>query len=109
MAVTLPGLKVWENTTPAVVSNTVTGWYETTGYTNLVLAYVLTNSTGSTVLTIEGSFDGATLDSTMTYAAVGASPQTALVIPVMHTFVRFRVVQTTATATVTTIYVQARA
>ena len=109
MAVTYPGFKVWENTAPltTAASPLVTGWYETTGYTSLLLAYVFT--TGTTVLTIEGSFDGATLDSTMPYAALAAAPQTALVVPVMHTYIRFRVVQTVSNATVTSVYAQARA
>jgi hypothetical protein len=108
MPYTPPGSKVWENTIPVTTaaSPLVTGWYETLGWTNIVLAYVFT--TGTTVMTVEGSFDGATLDSTMTYAALGASPQTALVVPVMHSFIRFRIVQTVSNATVTTVFVQAR-
>ena len=109
MPVTNPGLKVFENTVPltTAASPFVSNWYETTGYTSLLLAYVFT--TGTTVMTIEGSFDGSTLDSTMAYAALAAAPQTALVVPVMHTYVRFRIVQTISNATVTTVYVQARA
>ena len=109
MPFTPPGTKVWENTVAltTAASPLLTGWFETTGYTNVVLSYVFT--TGTTVMTIEGSFDGSTQDSTMTYAALGASPQTALVVPVMHTFIRFRIVQTAANATVTTVYAQARA
>lgn len=106
---TLPGTKVWENTAPltTAASPLVSPWYDTTGWTNLVLAYLFT--TGTTVLTVEGSFDGATLDSTNPYAALGVSPQSALVVPVMHTFVRFRIVQSVTNATVTTVYAQARA
>ena len=109
MAVMYPGWKIWENTTPltTAASPLVTGWFETTGFTNVLLAYVFT--TGTTVMTIEGSFDGATLDSTMAYAALAAAPQTALVVPVMHTWIRLRLVQTIANATVTTVYAQARA
>ena len=106
---TLPGSKVWENTIAltTAASPLVTGWYDTSGWTNLVLAYVFT--TGTTVFTVEGSFDGSTLDSTMAYASLAASPQTALVVPVMHTFVRFRIVQSVSNGTVTTVYAQARA
>ncbi len=109
MAVTLPGYKVWENTAPltTAASPLVTGWIETTGFTNLLLAYVFT--TGTTVMTVEGSFDGSTLDSTMAYASLAAAPQTALVVPVMHTYIRFRIVQTVSNATVTTVFAQSRA
>jgi hypothetical protein len=105
----IPGVKVWENTVPltTAASPLVSGWFDTTGCTNLVLAYVFAG--GTTAMTVEGSFDGSTLDSTMTYAAPGASPQTALVVPIMHTFVRFRIVQTVANATTTTVFAQARA
>jgi hypothetical protein len=108
MAATLPGYKLWENTVPLTTgaSPLVSGWIETTGFTNVVLAYVFT--TGTTVISVEGSFDGSTLDSSMPYAALGAAPQAALVVPVMHTFIRLRIVQTVSNATVTTAYAQSR-
>jgi hypothetical protein len=113
MALTPPGWKVWEYVTPATValSPIVSGWFDTTGYTNLLLSYVFTNSTGSTTPTIEGSFDGSTLDTDMTYAALAASPQltTGLVVAVLTPFIRFRIVQATADATRTRMCVQARA
>lgn len=107
MAVTNPGWKLWENTIPltTAASPLLTGWYETTGFTSLLLAYVFT--TGTTVFTIEGSFDGSTQDTTMAYPSLAASPQTALVVQVMHTYIRFRIVQTVSSATVTTVYAQA--
>jgi len=105
----LPGYKIWENTAPltTAASPLVTGWIETTGFTSLLLAYVFT--TGTTVMTVEGSFDGSTQDTTMAYASLAASPQTALVVPVMHTWIRFRIVQTVSNATVTTVFAQSRA
>ena len=112
MAWTLPGNKIWENTIPltTAASPLVTGWYDTTGFTTLLVGCAFTNTTGTTTLTVEGSFDGATLDSTMTYPAgiTATNAPTPVAIIVQHTFVRFRVVQATANATVTTIYVQAR-
>lgn len=103
---TLPGFKVWENTIPlaTAASPLVSGWYDTTGYTDLLVCYVFT--TGTTVITVEGSFDGVNLDTTMTYPSVGTSPATVIV---QHTFIRFRVIQTISNATVTTVYAQARA
>ena len=110
---TLPGYRVWETLTPLTVaaSPLVTSWIDTTGFTNLLLTYVFTNSTGTTTPTIEGSFDGTNLDTDMTYAALAASPQLAsgLVVAVLTPFIRFRLVQATADATRTKMCVQARA
>jgi len=108
-----PGDRIWGQVTPVTValSPVVTGWFDTTGYTNLLLSYVFTNSTGLTTMTIEGSLDGATLDTDMTYAALAASPQlgAGLVVAVLTTYIRFRIVQATADATRTKVLVQARA
>jgi hypothetical protein len=107
------GWKVWEYFTPLTValSPLVTAWFDTSGYTNLLLSYVFTNSTGTTTPTVEGSFDGSALDTDMTYAALAASPQltTGLVVPVLTPFIRFRLVQATADATRTKFCAQARA
>jgi hypothetical protein len=109
MAAISPGSKLWDTYTPLTVANSplVTGWLDTDGFTNIVLAYVFTNSTGTTVMTVEGSNDEITLESTHAYAALAASPQTALLVPVMHDYIRFRIVQTTADATVTSVFAQA--
>jgi hypothetical protein len=113
MAVTLPGVRLFEQVVPATVaaSPLVTAWLDTTGFTTLLLTYVFTNSTGTTTPTIEGSFDGATLDTDMVYAALAASPQitTGVSVPVLTPFVRFRIVQATADATRTKLFIQARA
>jgi hypothetical protein len=110
---TPPGYKIWEQVTPATValSPIVTGWFDTTGYTTILLNYVFTNSTGTTALTVEGSFDGATLDTDMTYSALAASPQlgAGVVVTVVTPFIRFRIVQATADATRTKAHVQSRA
>lgn len=110
---TPPGYKVWEQVAPVTVaaSPLVSAWFDTTGYTTLLLTYVFTNSTGSTTPTIEGSFDGTTLDTDMAYAALAASPQitTGVSVPVITPFVRFRIVQATADATRTKFCAQSRA
>jgi len=105
---TLPGWKIWEQTAPATVAGSplVSGWYDTTGYTNLFISYVFTNSTGTTVLTVEGSFDGSTQETDIVYSAVGATPAT---VAVLHPFVRFKITQSTADATRTKAFAQARA
>ena len=113
MALTPTGWKVWEQTAAATVAGSpiVTGWFDTTGYTTLLLTYVFTNSTGTTTPTIEGSFDGATLDTDMTYAALAASPQitTGVSVTLITPFIRFRIVQATADATRTKACAQSRA
>ena len=108
-----PGERIWIQSAPATVaaSPLVTGFLDTTGFTSLLLSYVFTNSTGTTVMTVEGSLDGVTLDTDMTYAALAASPQlgSGLVVAVLTPFIRFRIVQATADATRTKAFVQARA
>ena len=108
MPATPPGWKVWEQTATVTVAQSpvVSGWFDTTGYTNLFISYVFTNSTGTTTLTVEGSFDGSTQETDITYAAVPATPAT---VAVLHPFVRFRIVQATADATRTKAFAQARA
>ena len=110
---TQPGFKVWQQIVTATVaaSPIVSGWFDTTGYTNLLISYVFTNSTGTTTLTVEGSFDGSTQDTDMAYAALAASPQitTGVSVTVMTPFVRFRIVQATADATRTKAIAQAKA
>jgi hypothetical protein len=107
MPLTPPGMTVWEQVTPVTValSPVVSGWFDTTGYGNLFISYVFTNSTGTTTLTVEGSFDGSTQETDITYAAVGATPAT---VAVLTPYVRFRLVQATADATRTKALAQAR-
>ncbi len=108
MPYTPPGYKVWEQVAAVTVavSPLVSGWFDTTGFTNLLISYVFTNSTGTTTLTVEGSFDGSALETDITYAAVGATPAT---VQVVTPYVRFRLVQATADATRTKALAQARA
>ncbi len=103
-----PGFKVWEQVTPVTVAASpfVSGWFDTSGYTNLLISYVFTNSTGTTTLTVEGSFDGTAQETDIVYAAV---PVTPAAVVVLHPFIRFRIVQATADATRTKVCVQARA
>lgn len=103
---TAPGYKIWENTTALTVANSplVSPWFDTTGYTQILPYFTFT--TGTTVFTVEGSFDGTNKDSTL--AAYG-SPASGTAQNVQHTFIRFRVVQSAADATVTTVFIQSRA
>ena len=109
-----PGFKIWENTVALTTAGVTSPWFDTTGYTTLLIEAVIANSTGTTSLAVQGSFDGVNLDSTMTYADTGlpvAASNTpgGVAVVVKHTFVRFVVTQTTATATTSTFYVQSRA
>ncbi len=108
MPLTPTGWKVWEQVAPVTVaaSPLVSPFFDTTGYTNLLISYVFTNSTGTTTLTVEGSFDGTTQETDIVYAAVGATPAT---VQVTTPYVRFRIVQATADATRTKALAQARA
>jgi hypothetical protein len=109
---TPPGYKIWENAAVLTTAGSpyVTGFYDTTGYTNIFLSAVITTG-GTVTFTIEGSFDGSTLDSTMVYTpAVTASTGVAgTVFAVQHPFIRFRVVVITSNPTVSTFFVQSRA
>ena len=114
MPMTPPGFKIWENAAALGVGNpaVLTGFYDTTGYTTVLISCVIANSTGTTTYTMEGSFDGSTLDSTMTYTIAGNTASTAAggtAVVVQHPYIRFRVVQATATATTSTFFAQSRA
>jgi hypothetical protein len=114
MPLTPPGYKIWENTVALTTAGSpyVSTWYDTTGYTTVLITCVIANSTGSTTYTMEGSFDGSTLDSTMTFTISGNTASTAAggtSVVVQHPYVRFRVVQATANATTSTFFVQSRA
>ena len=82
------GYKIWEQTAAVTVASSpvVSGWYDTTGYTNLFISYVFTNTTGTTTLTVEGSFDGSTQETDIVYAAVGATPATVTGVMYSQTF-----------------------
>jgi hypothetical protein len=101
----LPGYKIWEYTTPLTVaaSPLLSPWFDTTGYTQ-VLPFML-SAGGTTVYSIDGSFDGATADADFAYTA----PTTGTTFSVVSPYIRFHVVQTVADATKTKIFLQARA
>jgi hypothetical protein len=108
---TLPGYRVFQTITPATTgaSPIVSPFIDTTGYTNLAVSYFAANSTGATAVTVEGSFDGTTQDTDMTYAALTSSATAIAVVPLLHPYFRVRIVQTTANATTTKICMQSRA
>ncbi len=103
-----PGERIWVQLAPLTqaASPLVTAWFDTTGYTNVLPSYKFT--TGTTVMTAEGSFDGSALDADLT-ALYGAFPASGTPFPVLSPFFRVRLVQTVADATVTKVFLQARA
>ncbi len=107
MPFTLPGNRIWENTALLTVaaSPLVTAWFDTTGYTTVLPSYKFT--AGTTVITAEGSFDGATLDSDLT-TLYGAFPASGTSFAVLSPYFRVRIVQSVADATVTKVFLQAR-
>ena len=114
MPVTPPGYKIWENTAPLNIGSpaVLSGWYDTTGYTTLLVTAAITNgASGTTAFTVEGSYDGSAQDSTLAYGtSISAStPAGGTTYTIQHTYVRFRVVVAVANATVSTFYVQSKA
>lgn len=106
----LPGYKVWSTNVAltTAASPLVTGWFDTTGYTQLVVSYF--SAGGTNVATLEGSFDGTTQDTDLSYgAALTSSATAATVVPVLTPFFRLRLVQTVGNATSTKVFIQARA
>jgi hypothetical protein len=111
---TPPGYKIIENTALLTTAGYTSPWFDTTGYTTLLVAAAIANSTGTSSIAVQGSFDGSTLDGTITYADTGLpiSASTAfggVSVTVKHTFIRIVWTQATATATTSTLYVQSRA
>ena len=108
---TPPGYVIFESTAVLGVGTVLSPFADTTGFTNMFLECVIANSTGTTTFTIEGSFDGTTLDATMPYtpSVTASSGVAGTVFAVQHPFVRFRIVQATATATTSSFLVKSRA
>lgn len=114
MPFTAPGYKIWESTAVLTSAGSpyVSAWYDTTGYTTVLITCRIANSTGTTTYTMEGSFDASTLDSVTTYTIAGNTASTAAggtSVVVQHPYIRFRVVQATADATTTLFFTQSRA
>src|SRR6266536_322605 len=103
-----PGERIWVQLTPLTqaASPLVTAWFDTTGYTVVLPSYKFT--TGTCTDTAEDSFDDTTLDADLT-TLYGAFPASGTPFNVLSPFFRVRLVQTVADATVTKVFLQARA
>lgn len=107
MAPTPPGYHLWEYSTPltTAASPLLSPWIDATGFSQVVPGFKFT--TGTSTATIEASLDGSTLDSDMT--TLYSSPTSGTAFNVVSPYFRFKVVQTSADATVTKILLQSRA
>jgi hypothetical protein len=103
----LPGYRVAEYLTPVTVaaSPVVGPWVETSGFTQ-ALGW-LAVAGGTTVVTVEYGTDGATADADFTPVTI--TPGAVAAFNVLGPYLRFRIVQSTADATKTKLYLQARA
>ena len=102
------GVRLVEYLGPATVAaSPILGqWFDTTGCTQALGFALITNSTGATVVTLEYGTDGVTADADFTATTIVTGVVAAFVL--VGPYARFRIVQTTADATKTKIYLQAR-
>ena len=105
----LPGYTIWEyNNSPVLTvaaSPLLSPWFDSTGYTKVLPSFKFTG--GTSTLSIEGSWDGITLDADLT--TLYSAPVTGTEFTVFSRWFRFKVVQTIADNTVTKIFLQSRA
>ncbi|MGO9216569.1 MAG: hypothetical protein ACLP5E_02160 [Streptosporangiaceae bacterium] len=104
----IPGYRIWEYSGPAItvaLSPLLSPWFDTTGYTTIMPAFKFT--TGTSVHSIVGSWDGISTDADLT--ALWATPATGVALIVMSPFFRWQTVQSVADATVSKVFLQARA
>jgi len=95
----------WINVTPltTAASPLVSPWIESLSCTQVVPGFAFVG--GTSVHSIEGSFDGVNPDTDLTYAA----PTSGTVITIMHPYFRWKTVQTVANATVSKVVLKCRA
>lgn len=105
-----PGDHIWEYNpaSPLIVSTLNSPWFDTQGYTTLLPVFKFTNSTGSSASTIIGSWDGISADTDLTALWALSSLTTGVTQVVCSPFFQWQTVQTTATATVSKVFLQAR-
>ena len=107
----LPGYRIWEYNpaTPLVVSTLNSPWFDTTGYTTLLPVFKFTNSTGTSTSTIIGSWDGISTDADLTALWALTALTSGVAQVVCSPFFQWQTVQATANATVSKVFLQARA
>lgn len=107
MAPTPPGYTVWEWSTPLTqaASPLISPWIDTAGFSQVVPGFKFTG--GTSTPSIEASVDGTNLDSDLT--TLYSAPTSGTAFSVVSPYIRFKVVQTVADATVTKIHLKTRA
>lgn len=106
MAPTPPGYRLWESFTPVTVaaSPLTSPWLDCSGFSQVVPGFKFT--TGTSTASIEASVDGANLDADLT--TLYSAPTSGTAFSVVSPYIRFKVVQTVADATVTKIVLTTR-
>ena len=106
MAPTPPGYRLWEQFTALTVANSplTSPWIDCSGFSQVVPGFKFTG--GTSTPSIEASVDGSTLDSDLT--TLYSAPTSGTAFSVVSPFIRFKVVQTVADATVTKIVLTSR-
>ena len=107
MAPTPPGYRLWESFTALTVANSplTSPWLDCSGFSQVVPGFKFTG--GTSTPSIEASVDGSTLDSDLT--TLYSAPTSGAAFSVVSPYIRFKVVQTVADATVTKIVLTSRA
>lgn len=106
MAPTPPGYRLWEYFTPLTVaaSPLTSPWIDCSGFSKIIPGFKFT--TGTSTASIEASIDGSTVDSDLT--TLYSAPTSGTEFSVVSPYIRFKVVQTAADATVTKIVLTSR-
>jgi len=107
MAPTPPGYRLWEQFTALTVANSplTSPWIDCSGFSKVVPGFKFTG--GTSTASIEASVDGSTLDTDLT--TLYSAPTSGTAFSVVSPYLRFKVVQTVADATVTKIVLTSRA
>jgi hypothetical protein len=95
----------WVNTTPLTIaaSPLVSPWLDAANCSQMVAGFFFAG--GTSTHSIEGSFDGVTVDTDITYAA----PTNLGVVTIVHPYWRWKTVQTVADATKSKVVLKCRA
>ena len=106
MAPTPSGYRLWEQFTALTVANSplTSPWIDCSGFSQVVPGFKFT--TGTSTPSIEASIDGSTVDSDMT--SLYSAPTSGTAFSAVSPWIRFKVVQTVADATVTKIVLTSR-
>jgi len=103
----LPGFHIWEYNGPPIttaLSPLLSPWFDTQGYTTIMPVFKFT--TGTSVHSIVGSWDGLSADADLT--ALWATPSTGTALVIMSPWFQWKTVQTIADSTVSKVFLQAR-